>query len=147
MDEFGKKGNNANLKNDIGLENLNSVFWNLSPAELVEDTIILGEGILADNGALAIETGKFTGRAPQDRFIVCDDTTEEAVWWGDINKKFDADKFDAIYDRMKTYLSNRDVYARDSYACADDDHRLNIRVVTELPWSNMFAQHVFTSNG
>jgi phosphoenolpyruvate carboxykinase (ATP) len=143
MNEFGKKGSNTNLKADIGLENLGNVYWNLSPAELVEDTILSGEGVLTDTGAVAIETGKFTGRSPQDRFIVCDSNTENSVWWGDINKKFDPDKFNALYSRMKAYLTGRDVYVRDAYACADDDYRLNIRVVTELPWSNMFASNMF----
>lgn len=143
MNEFGKRGSNTNLKADIGLENLGNVYWNLSPAELVEDTILTGEGVLTDTGAIAIETGEFTGRSPQDRFIVCDQNTENTVWWGDINKKFDPDKFDALYNRMKAYLTGRDVYVRDSYACADDDYRLNIRVVTELPWSNMFACNMF----
>ncbi|PKR81567.1 phosphoenolpyruvate carboxykinase (ATP) [Brumimicrobium salinarum] len=143
MNEFGKKGSNANLKKDIDLGNLENVFWNMSPAELIEDTILLGEGTLTDSGAIAVNTGEFTGRSPEDRFIVCDEKTENNVWWGNINKKFDSDKFDALYNRMKAYLSGKDMYVRDSYACADDDYRLNIRVVTELPWSNMFAHNMF----
>jgi phosphoenolpyruvate carboxykinase (ATP) len=143
MNEFGKRGSNTNLKETIGLENLGNVFWNLSPAELVEDTVILGQGVLTDTGALAIETGEFTGRSPQDRFIVCDDKTENTVWWGDINKKFDADAFDKLYERMKAYLTGKDVYVRDAYACADHNYRLNIRVATEFPWSNMFANNMF----
>jgi len=143
MNEFGKRGSNCNLKADIGLENLSNVFWNLSPAELVEDTVLLGQGVLTDTGAIAVETGKFTGRSPQDRFIVCDDKTENTVWWGDINKKFDSDKFDALYNRMKAYLIGKDMYVRDAYACADDNYRTNIRVVTEFPWSNMFASNMF----
>lgn len=143
MNEFGKRGSNCNLKADIGLENLSNVFWNLSPAELVEDTILLGQGVLTDTGAIAVETGEFTGRSPQDRFIVCDDKTEDTVWWGDINKKFDSDKFDRLYNRMKAYLIGKDMYVRDAYACADDNYRTNIRVVTEFPWSNMFANNMF----
>ncbi len=142
MNNYGKRAENASLE-PIGLTHLGNCFWNLTPAELVEDTIILGEGVLTDTGAVAIETGEFTGRSPQDRFIVCDSKTEEAVWWGDINKKFDADKFDALYNRMKAYLNGRDMYVRDAYACADDDYRLNIRVVTEKPWSNMFVHNMF----
>lgn len=142
MNEFGKKAKDASLSK-IGLSNLDNVYWNLTPAELVEETIVNGMGVLTDTGALAINTGEFTGRSPQDRFIVCDDVTESAVWWGDINKKFDSDAFDKLYDRMKAYLTNRDVYARDAYACADDNYRLNLRVVTEFPWSNMFASNMF----
>jgi phosphoenolpyruvate carboxykinase (ATP) len=143
MNVFGIKGEKADLEASIGLKNLGNQFWNLTPSELVEDTIINGQGVLSDTGAIAIETGEFTGRSPKDRFIVCDDKTEDAVWWGDINMKFSAEKFDALYDRMKAYLNGKDVYVRDAYACADDDFRLNLRVVTEYPWSNMFAYNMF----
>lgn len=143
MNEFGKRGSNTNLKESIGLDNLGNVFWNLSPAELVEDTVLLGQGVLTDSGALSVSTGEFTGRSPKDRFIVFDDKTEKTVWWGDINKKFDGDKFDALYNRMKAYLTGKDLYVRDAYACADDSYRLNIRVATEFPWSNMFASNMF----
>ncbi len=143
MNVFGKKGTNTNLSESIGLTNLGNQFWNLSPAELVEDTIINGQGVLTDSGAIAVETGEFTGRSPKDRFIVCDEKTENSVWWGGINIKFTPEKFDALYNRMKAYLSGKDMYIRDSYACADDAHRLNIRLVTEFPWSNMFAYNMF----
>lgn len=143
MNEFGKRGSNTNLKKDIGLGNLGNVYWNMSPAELVEDTILLGEGIMTDSGAIAVNTGEFTGRSPEDRFIVCDENTENSVWWGKINKKFEPAKFDALYNRMKAYLTGKDLYVKDSYACADDDYRMNIRVVAELPWSSMFAHNMF----
>ncbi|MCB9222712.1 MAG: phosphoenolpyruvate carboxykinase (ATP) [Crocinitomicaceae bacterium] len=142
MNNYGKKAANASLES-IGLNNIANAYWNLTPAELVEDAIINGQGVLTDTGALAIQTGEFTGRSPQDRFIVEDDKTRDAVWWGKINIKFDADKFDALYNRMKAYLTNSDVYVRDAYACADDAHRLNIRVVTEFSWSNQFASNMF----
>ena len=112
MNVFGKKGKNANLEQSIGLTSLGDQYWNLSPAELVEHAIISGQGMLTDTGALAIETGEFTGRSPKDRFVVCDEKTENAVWWGDINIKFTPEKFDALYNRMKSYLNGRDVYVR-----------------------------------
>lgn len=143
MNAFGKRGGNADLAKMVGLTNLGNQFWNLTPAELVEDTIINGQGVLTDTGAIAIETGDFTGRSPKDRFIVFDEKTENSVWWGDINIKFSSEKFDALYNRMKAYLAGRDVYVRDAYACADDNFRLNLRVVNEYPWSNMFAYNMF----
>ena len=102
---------------------------------MVEDTILQGEGLLTDTGAIAIDTGEFTGRSPKDRFIVEDEITKEAVWWGGINKGISGDYFDTLYARMQSYMSGRDLYVRDAYACADDNFRMNIRVVTELPWS------------
>ncbi len=142
MNEYGKKANGADLA-ALGLGNVETAFWNLSPAALVEDTILRDQGTLADSGALAIDTGEFTGRSPKDRFIVCDSNTEDFVWWGNINIKFESEKFDLLYDKMCAYLSGKDIYVRDVYACADPKHRLNIRVVNEYPWSNMFVYNMF----
>ena len=143
MNEFGKKGKNADLNKSLGLNNLGNVFWNLSPAELVEDTIINGQGVLTDTGAIAVETGEFTGRSPKDRFVVCDENTENSVWWGDVNIKFSPERFENLYQRMKAYLTDKDMYVRDAYACADQNFKTNIRVVTEYPWSNMFVYNMF----
>ena len=143
MNVFGKHGKNADLNESIGLNHLGNQFWNLSPAELVEDTILNGQGVLTNTGALAIETGEFTGRSPKDRFVVCDEKTENSVWWVDVNIKFTSEKFDALYNRMKAYMNGKDVYVRDAFACADADYKLNIRVVTEFSWSNMFAYNMF----
>jgi phosphoenolpyruvate carboxykinase (ATP) len=142
MNPIGLKNANADLAS-IGLGNVATEFWNLTPAELVEETIIRGEGELTDTGALAVDTGEFTGRSPKDKFTVCDAKTENTVWWGDVNVKFDPDKFVKLYNRVTAYLSGKDVYVRDSYACADPKYRLNIRVITEYPWSNLFANNLF----
>jgi len=143
MKQFGRIGNNNDLKTSVGLDHLGNQFWNLTPAELVEDTILLGQGVLTDTGAVAVETGKFTGRSPKDRFIVCDEITENEVWWSDINIKFLPQQFDALYNRMKAYLIDKDVYVRDNFVCADPSYKLNIRTITEFPWSNHFADNMF----
>ena len=133
MDLFGNFGSTSDLASSIGLKNTGNQFWNLTPAELVEDTILQGQGLLSDTGALAIDTGEFTGRSPQDRFIVKDDITRDSVWWGGINKGISEAHFDTLYERMQAYLSGRDLYVRDSYACTDDDFRMNIRIITPSP--------------
>lgn len=142
MKEFGLKGTNASLST-IGLAKVATAFWNLSPAELIEETFASGDGVLCNNGALAIDTGEFTGRSPKDKFLVCDDITKDTIWWGDINIKFEPAKFDALYNRVCNFLEGKEIYVRDSYACADPAYRLNIRVVTETPWSNLFANNLF----
>jgi phosphoenolpyruvate carboxykinase (ATP) len=142
MNEYGLKAKDATVA-ALGLKNVSAAYWNLNPSELVEETIILGQGVLSDCGALAIDTGEFTGRSPKDKFIVLDEKTKDSVWWGDVNFKFDAAKFEILYNRMTAYLGGKDVYVRDSYACADPKYRLNIRVVTETPWSNLFANNLF----
>ena len=142
MNEFGLRAKNASVTS-LGLGNVAAAYWNLNVAELVEETLLLGEGSLADTGALAVDTGEFTGRSPKDKFIVNDSITKDTVWWGDINIKFDADKFDRLYNRVTAYLSGKEVYVRDCYACADPKYRLNVRVVTEGPWANLFANNLF----
>lgn len=140
--EYGLKSAKATVA-DLGLSNVAAAYWNLTPAELVEEAITRGEGTLVDSGALAADTGEFTGRSPKDRFIVCDETTENSVWWGDVNIKFDPAKFDLLYNRVCAYLSNKEVFVRDSYACADPEYRMNIRVVTEQAYHNIFANNLF----
>lgn len=117
--------------------------YQLSPEELHQITLDNNQGVESATGALAVNTGEFTGRSPKDRFLVKDEETKDKVWWGDINIPFDADKFDKLYDKVVDYLSEKEIYVRDSYACADDNYRLNIRVINEYPWSNLFAYNMF----
>lgn len=142
MNELGMVPQTSNLK-ELGLERVENVYWNLTPSELVEDTIIRGEGVLSNTGALAVDTGEFTGRSPKDKFIVLDEKTKDTVWWGDINIKFESSKFDALYNRLTAYLSGKDIYVRDAYVCADPTYRVNVRVATEFPWSNLFSYNMF----
>ncbi len=137
---------NLPLNNDlnyISLQNCNDVYWNYSPSQLVEDTIKHKQGTIANSGAIAIDTGEFTGRSPKDKFTVCDNLTENTVWWGDINIKFSPEKFEALHKRMANYLNGKNIYARDVYACANPEYRMNIRVITEYSWSNLFAYNMF----
>jgi phosphoenolpyruvate carboxykinase (ATP) len=142
MNEFGNKPKNADLS-EIGLGRVGDAYWNLEPAELVEHAVVNGQGVFADSGALAIDTGEFTGRSPKDKFCVKDEKTEGTVWWGDVNFPFDPSRFDSLHARMCAYLMERDVYIKDAYACADPTYRLNLRVVAEQPWSAMFAGNMF----
>ncbi|WP_458628540.1 phosphoenolpyruvate carboxykinase (ATP) [Winogradskyella sp. PC D3.3] len=125
-----------------GIKNA-TVNYQLSSDELHAETIAKGQGVESSSGALAVNTGEFTGRSPMDRFIVKDDVTKDRVWWGDINIPFDSDKFQKLYDKVADYLSEKEIYVRDSYACADEDYKLNIRVINEYPWCNMFAHNMF----
>ena len=125
----------------LNLEKAKFIHYQLSPSELIEIAITNGEAKLADSGALAADTGEFTGRSPRDRFIVCDEITEQSVWWGDVNIKFGESQFEALFDKVTSYLSERAIYVRDAYACASDEYRLNIRVVTETAYQNLFANN------
>lgn len=135
----------AEIAHDLekyGLKDTNA-HWNLSPEELQRITVEKGMGVETDNGTLAINTGKFTGRSPKDRFLVKDEYTKDKVWWGRINKPISPENFDRLYDEVANYLSGKEIYARDGYVCADPEYRLNIRTVTEYPWSNFFINSMF----
>jgi len=141
MTEQGVKNPSASLE-AYGITE-GTAFWNLTPEELVEHSIKKDLGILTDTGAIAIETGKFTGRSPKDRFIVKDAYTESSVDWNAINMPFDPDKYSQLKAKLVAYLNGKEIYVRDAYACADDQYRLNLRLVSEYPWSNQFGYNMF----
>lgn len=141
MQEFGTKNPQARLA-DLGI-NPSVAHWNLSPEALVQKTLELGQGTLNDSGALCVSTGKFTGRSPKDKFTVKDAITENTVSWGEPNFPFSPEAFDKLYDKVAAHLSNREVWVRDAYACADPKYRLNVRVVNETPWANLFCNDLF----
>ena len=137
---------NLNTKT-ISLDNLGiknaTIRYQLTSNELHAEVLEKKQGKESSLGAIAVNTGEFTGRSPMDRFIVKDNITKDKIWWGDINIPFNSDKFDKLYNKVTDYLSNKEVFVRDSYACADENYKLNIRVVNEYPWSNMFAYNMF----
>lgn len=141
MQELGVKSEKASVEK-LGIKN-STAHWNLSPEKLAEIAIEKGQAVRTETGAIAVDTGEFTGRSPKDRFIVKDEITEDAVWWGNINIPFESDKFDQLYDKMVDYLSEKEIFVRDAYACADPNYRTNIRVVNEHAWSNMFVYNMF----
>ena len=127
----------------IGILNSNIKF-NLSSKQLSEISVKKKQAILTSTNAISINTGKFTGRSPEDRFIVEDENTKEHIWWGDINKPFKPEKFDLLQQKVCDYLNKRDeLFIRDAFACANEKYKLNIRVVNEYAWSNLFALNMF----
>ena len=128
----------------LGLKNTESIHYQLTPEELVQDAIRIGEGVLNDTGALVIRTGEFTGRSPKDKFIVKDETTADSVYWNEFNIPIEQKYFDIIFKKVTDYLANiPEIWVRDCFACADPRYRLNIRVVNEKPWNNLFAYNMF----
>ena len=132
-------------KSDLGVYGIKNVtsHWNQSPEELQRITLEKGMGRETKNGTLAINTGKFTGRSPQDRFIVKDDYTENKVWWGKTNKPVSSESFDKLQNNIVDYLSNKELYIRDGYVCADPTYRTDIRTIAEYPWSISFVYNMF----
>jgi len=128
---------------NLGLKSSKNIHYQLSPEELTQQTVDRGEGVICDTGALVINTGEFTGRSPEDKFTVLDGITKDTVNWNNFNIPFEPAQFDNLYNKMMAYLGNKEIWVRDSYACADPMYRLNIRVINENPWSNLFAYNMF----
>lgn len=127
-----------------GLKNTENIHYQSSPEELVQDTLRIGEGVLNDTGALVIQTGTFTGRSPKDKFTVKDEITADTVNWNDFNIPIEPKYFDIAYKNVLEYLNKLpELWVRDCYACADPRYRLNIRIVNEKPWTNLFAYNMF----
>ena len=141
MQEIGLKNSDANLI-DLGID-ASTVHWNQSPEILTQKSVELNQGKLTDMGALAVNTGKFTGRSPKDKFTVKDANTENSVDWSDINIALSPQHFDILYKDITEFLQGKELWVRDAYACADPKHRLNIRVINETPWANLFCYDLF----
>jgi phosphoenolpyruvate carboxykinase (ATP) len=141
MLELGLKPVNASVT-DLGITD-GIAHWNLTPEELIAYALQHGEAKLTNSGALAIDTGEFTGRSPKDKFTVSDEVTANTVWWNNFNIPFYPEKFDQIYIKMIRYFEGKEFFVRDVYACADLRYRMNIRMINEYSWSNLFAHNMF----
>ncbi len=126
-----------------GLGNVAVARWNLGVPALYEQAIRRREGLVAEGGALAVRTGVYTGRSPKDKFFADEADSRDQIWWGAVNVAMPAERFDALHRRFQAYFQGRDAFVVDSYAGADPDYRLKVRVVTETAWHNLFARNMF----
>ncbi|MCV6546305.1 MAG: phosphoenolpyruvate carboxykinase [Cohaesibacter sp.] len=124
-----------------GLRNLDSVYWNLREPQLYEEALNREEGQLVAGGALAVDTGKHTGRSPKDKFVVRDAISENACWW-DNNKPLDPAKFDILYEDFMAHAEGKQLFAQDLYGGADETYRLPTRVFTEFAWHSHFIRNL-----
>lgn len=137
-----------------GIDDVRELNYNLSYDELFEHEIHphnegFAKGIVTDRGAVAVDTGIFTGRSPKDKYIVEEETSKDNIWWrnelrtSSDNKPLSEDKWEYLYDLSADHLSGKKIYVQDGYAGANEDTRLKIRVITEVAWMAHFVKNMF----
>ena len=120
-----------------------SVIANLPVAELYEHAIRAGEGTIAADGPLVVHTGQHTGRSPKDKFVVREPSSQDKVWWGEVNHEMSEEHYDRLRARLMAYVSDKPLYAQDLYVGAHPSHRRSLRVYTETAWASIFVRNLF----
>ena len=126
----------------LGIIGPKAVYRNLTPAQLTEAALRRGEGTLSNTGALVVTTGKYTGRSPNDKFIVDSEGVHNEIAWGKVNKPISREKFDAIKGKVAAYLQGREVFIFDGFAGADKKYTQKFRIINELASQNMFIHQL-----
>jgi phosphoenolpyruvate carboxykinase (ATP) len=124
-----------------GLKELSAVYYNLGAAELYEETLRRGEAELTAQGALVARTGQHTGRSPKDKFVVRDASTEDHVWW-DNNSPMSPEAFELLYADFVEQAKGKELFVQDLIGGADEDYKLNTRVITEFAWHSLFIRNL-----
>jgi len=126
-----------------GITNVARVYWNQSVPALYEEAVRRREGLISAEGPIVCRTGQHTGRSPNDKFIVREPSSADRVWWSKVNRPIEPKYFDALHQRMLSYVEGRELFVQDCYAGADARYRLPVRVITEQAWHSLFARHMF----
>lgn len=127
----------------LGLDKNEEVYWNLNPAELYEHAILRGEAILTADHALLVHTGKFTGRSPKDKFIIEQDSIRDEIDWGEVNQPASEEIFNNLFTKVQNYLRDKRLFVKDAFCGADEQNRLNVRVVSEVAYHALFTHNMF----
>jgi phosphoenolpyruvate carboxykinase (ATP) len=126
-----------------GIEATGRVHLHPSTSLLYTHAIQRKEGRLAEGGPLVVDTGRHTGRSPNDKFLVREPGSEDRIWWGKVNQELDEEHFEDLRDKVTSFLERHDLYVVDSFAGADPAHRISVRVITHSPWHALFAKTLF----
>ncbi len=126
-----------------GIKNVARIYWNATTPVLYEEIVRRREGLIAHRGPIVVRTGHYTGRSPNDKFIVRQAPSEDKIWWGSVNTAMKPEKFNHLFLRLLAYLQGREIFVQDCCVGADPEHRVPIRVVTENAWHSLFARNMF----
>jgi phosphoenolpyruvate carboxykinase (ATP) len=126
-----------------GVRQRGTIHWNLPIPQLIEEALRRDEAVLAANGALAAETGKFTGRSPGDKFIVDRPSYHDRIWWGSVNQPLAVEKFTSLHEQIAHYFQDRDLFVLDATVGADSEYGITVRVIGEFAWHCHFSGLLF----
>ena len=127
-----------------GIETSGRVYRNPTTSLLYTHALLRGDGRLAEGGPLAVDTGRFTGRSPKDKFLVDEESSRDRIWWGEVNQALSQEHFNGLREKVASHLSGADaLYVVDAWAGADPAHRIGVRVVTAHPYHALFAKTMF----
>ena len=130
----------------MGFTDLGQVLRNLPAEDIIENTVDHQEGTLGLNGAVMVDTGRYTGRSPKDKYFVDEESSNKNLWWGPVNAKIDESIFDDLYEQVVDYYNHSDdsnTYVFDGFAGADPTYRLNVRIIAKKAWQAHFAHNMF----
>ena len=130
----------------MGFTDLGQVLRNLPVEDIIENIVDHQEGTLGLNGAVMVDTGRYTGRSPKDKYFVDEESSNKNLWWGPVNAKIDESIFDDLYEQVVDYYNHSDdsnTYVFDGFAGADPTYRLNVRIIAKKAWQAHFAHNMF----
>jgi phosphoenolpyruvate carboxykinase (ATP) len=128
---------------DHGIDPRGRIHRNPTTAQLYTHALLRNEAVIGEGGPLVVDTGRFTGRSPKDKFVVREPGSEDRIWWGDVNQELGEDSFDGLRAKVARRLEEGDVYVVDAFAGADHAHRIAVRVITTHPYHALFAKTMF----
>jgi len=126
-----------------GIRTSGDIHWNLTTPRLYEAIVRKKEALLAHGGPVVVTTTPHTGRSPNDKFIIDDSASYDAVWWGPVNQPLTSERFDAFHQRLLHHLADKELFVQDCFAGAGHRQRLPLRIITETAWHSLFARALF----
>ncbi|PPD05639.1 MAG: phosphoenolpyruvate carboxykinase (ATP) [Methylobacter sp.] len=127
----------------LRLKSVGKILRNLSYDDLFDHEIEKTEGKVSNNGTMMVDTGKFTGRSPKDKYFVEQTPSKAHMAWGKINQPVSSEVFDELFADVLDYLSGKDLYVTDGFAGASDCSRKSVRFITEFAWQSHFVKNMF----
>ena len=138
----------GDLKSRFGISNhglihIDRVYWNLPAPALYEEAVFRNEGSIAHGGPFVVNTGKWSARAANEKYVVREHTTEDKIWWGEYNRPYDKALFSGLHSRIQAFLQDEELFVQDCYVGADPRYRMPVRIITEYAWHSLFARNLF----